>query len=108
MEEAYKSLDDIILYITNTKEYQKCISLKEKMNQSEEIKSLIEEIKIKQKIFVKHPSKEIEFQLMELNQRLETIPIYSSYQRNLEKVNEMIDYVRDSLNDYFDHLFHSE
>ena len=105
MEEVYKSLDEIVSYIKDTKEYQKCVSLKEKMDQNEEIKSLIEEIKRKQKEFVKSPSQEIEDQLKRLNHQLESIPIYDTYQKNLEKVNEKIDYVRDSLNDYFDDLF---
>ncbi|MBQ6134926.1 MAG: YlbF family regulator [Bacilli bacterium] len=105
MEEVYKSLDEVVSYIKNTKEYQKCISLKEKMNQNDEIKSLVEEIKKKQKEFVKNPSQEIEDQLKSLNHQLESIPIYDIYQKNLAKVNEKIDYVRDSLNDYFDDLF---
>ena len=34
-----------------------------------------------------------------------SIPIYNVYMKKLNKVNEMIDYVQDELNDYFYKLF---
>lgn len=106
MEEVYNSLDEVISYIQSTKEYQKCLSLKEKMNQSDEIKSLVEEIKMIQKKLVHHPNdSDLENKLKELTEQLEAIPIYASYQDNLVKVNEKIDYVKNRLNDYFQDLF---
>ena len=39
------------------------------------------------------------------NEELFNIPIYKIYLDNLEVVNQKIDYVKDSLNDYFYKLF---
>ena len=101
MAKAEKMLDDEGLKNLALKEYP------EKNREACEalVESLVEEIKKKQKEFVKNPSQEIEDQLKSLNHQLESIPIYDIYQKNLAKVNEKIDYVRDSLNDYFDDLF---
>jgi len=105
MENVYSSLEDIIQYIQNTKEYQMCISLKEKMKDNEEIQSLVKDVKKYQKKYVQsNYHSEIKEKLDELEKRLSEIPIYVVYLDNLSKVNEMIDYVRDSLNDYFDKL----
>ena len=51
---------------------------------------------------------EVKKELDALEERLEEIPIYVIYLENLMKVNEMIDMVRDSLNDYFCELFNKK
>ena len=106
MEEVYKCLDEVILSIQNTKEYQRCISLKEQMNDNPEILSLVEEVKNCQKKYIRsgYDSK-IKEELDELENKLNSIPVYAVYLENLMKVNEMIEYVKEHLNDYFDTLF---
>lgn len=102
MENLYKALDEVILCITESKEYEMCISLKEKMKDNEEINKLVNKVKELQKKYVKSSyNEEIKKELDLINKRLEEIPIYHIYLSNLEKVNEKIDYVKDSLNDYF-------
>lgn len=102
MENLYKVLDEVILCIKESKEYEMCISLKEKMENNEEINKLVNEVKELQKKYVKsNYDEKIKKELDLTNQRLEEIPIYNIYLSNLEKVNEKIDYVKDSLNDYF-------
>ena len=106
MEDVNKSLDEVIEVIQSTKEYQRCISLKEKMSHNEEIQSLVKEVKDYQKKYVRsNYDSSIKEKLDDLEKRLEEIPVYVVYLQSLEEVNHMIDYVRDSLNDYFDHLF---
>ena len=101
-----KELDELVSYIKNTSSYKNCISIKKKMDENEEICSLIEEIKSLQKKYVKsNYDDSIKEKLDKLESKLNSIPIYVEYNNNLEKVNEMIDLVKDELNDYFTDLF---
>lgn len=104
MEKLNKSLDEVVDCIKNSKEYKKCIKLKEQMKSNDEINSLVKEIKLKQKKYIRSNDSNILSELKELEERLNCIPIYHIYTENLEKVNNMINYVRDELNDYFDKL----
>ena len=104
MEELSNSLDEVVNCIKNSKEYKKCIELKEKMNSNDEINFLVKEIKLKQKKYIRSNDSNILGELNELEERLNCIPIYHVYTKNLEKVNEYINYVKDELNDYFDKL----
>ena len=101
MEKLNKSLDEVVDCIKNSKEYKKCIELKEKMDSNEEVNSLVKEIKTKQKEYIKSNDPNILSELKSLENSLNFIPIYHVYTINLEKVNEMINYVKDELNDYF-------
>lgn len=101
MEKLNKSLDEVVDCIKNSKEYKKCIELKEKMDSNEEVNSLVKEIKTKQKEYIKSNDPNILSELKSLENSLNSIPIYHVYTINLEKVNEMINYVKDELNDYF-------
>ena len=105
MEELYNSLEEVIHTIQSSQEYQKCISLKEQMKDNEKVNSLINTIKKTQKEYVKSSyDKELKKTLDSLEEELYSIPIYHIYNDNLEKVNEMIEYVKEHLNDYFNHL----
>lgn len=101
MEKLNKSIDEVVLCIKNSKEYRKCILLKEKMKDNDEINSLVKEIKLKQKKYIKTNDSNVLSELNELEEKLNCIPIYHVYTENLEKVNEYINYVKDELNDYF-------
>ena len=106
MESVNDSLKEVIECIKNSKEYKKCILLKEQMNANEELVNLIKKVKDCQKKYVRSNystavAKELEGLLGNLN----SIPIYSIYMGNLDIVNQKIDYVRDELNDYFYSLF---
>ena len=104
MEKLNKSLDEVVDTIKNSKEYKKCTLLKEKMETNDEINSLVKEIKSKQKKYIKSGDSNLLSELNELEERLNCIPIYHVYTENLEKVNYMINYVKDELNEYFDIL----
>ena len=106
MEKLYKAVDDVVNYIKLSDEYKNCVSLKDKMSKNQELTLLIEKIKKVQKEHVKsNYDKNIKQELDKLNNKLEEIPVYNIYLENLKKVNLMIDYVRDELNDYFYKLF---
>ena len=108
MEKLNKSLDEVVDCIKNSKEYKKCIGLKEKMDSNEEVNSLVKEIKTKQKEYIKSNDPNILSELKSLENSLNSIPIYHVYTINLEKVNEMINYVKDELNDYFQELLNKK
>lgn len=108
MEKLNRSLDEVVNCIKNSKEYKKCIELKEKMKSNDEINSLVKEIKLKQKKYIRSNDSNILSELNELEERLNSIPIYHVYTKNLEKVNEYISYVKDELNDYFIELLNKK
>jgi len=106
MEELYKALDELIYYITDSKEYKLCLELKDRMSSNSDINDKIVKIKKLQKEYIKSNYDEAKKQeLDKINEELLKIPIYKVYLDNLEVVNQMIDYVKDSLNDYFYKLF---
>ena len=108
MEELSRSLDEVVDCIKNSKEYKKCLELKEKMNTNDEINNLVKEIKTKQKKYIKSNDSNILEELKLLEDRLNNIPIYHIYLENLEIVNTMINYVKDELNDYFYNLLNKK
>ncbi len=109
MENVVSDLKEIVEYIQNSKEYQMCIKLKKQMADNTFICERVNQIKKLQKQFVQsgYDSK-IKKELDVLVSELETIPVYVIYTENLEVVNQKIDYVRDSLNDYFQLLFEKD
>ena len=108
MENLFKALDDVINTIKNSSEYKLCISLKKEMDSNDEIKELINKVKELQKKYIKSGYDEkIKKELDIVNDDLLQIPIYSIYNDNLAIVNERIEYVKDSLNDYFYKLFNN-
>ena len=95
-----KSLNQVLSGITQSHDYKRCIALKEKMKTNKEVMQIIDELKDAQKKYVKDGFKnkeEIEY----LEQKLYQIPIYVIYMEHLDRVNEMIAYVEEDLNDYF-------
>ena len=96
-----KALDDVINTIINSDDYKSCILLKEKMSTNKEICELVEKIKILQKKYVRESDEEVLAEIKVHEEKLNEIPIYVIYMQHLEKVNKMINYVKDELNDYF-------
>lgn len=96
-----KELEEVINTIINSDDYKSCIQLKEKMSTNKEICELVDKIKVLQKKYVRENGEEVLEELKPLEERLNEIPIYVIYMQHLEKVNEMINYVKDELNDYF-------
>jgi cell fate (sporulation/competence/biofilm development) regulator YmcA (YheA/YmcA/DUF963 family) len=99
-----KKLEEVITVIQKSEDYQECIKLKEKMKKNVELMQLIDTLKTLQKEYVKNGYQDKE-KLEEVENKLYEIPIYVTYMERLEKVNQMISYVEDDLNDYFYQLF---
>lgn len=109
MENLYKKLDDVILCIKESNECKNVIDIKKKMDSNEELKKKINDIKLLQKKYVKsNYDSSVKKDLDKLNDELLEVPIYRIYLDNLSVVNEKIEYVKDSLNDYFYNLFNKK
>lgn len=96
-----KALDEVIRCIIESNDYQKYIGLKEQMNKNTELMELVEKTKKLQKKYVNTNSDDILIELKEVEEKLNSIPIYVIYLQYLEKINEKIEFVKDELNDYF-------
>ena len=96
-----EELNKIIDYITNSSEYKKCISLKDKMSNNSKLMDKINKVKVLQKKYIKSNDLSIKKELDLLIEELNNEPLYYNYMNNLEKVNEMISFVNDELNNYF-------
>lgn len=108
MEDLYNSLDEVIKCIKESPEYIKCNELKDKMSSNSEITELINKTKKLQKEYIKSNDDNIKIELDNITERLNDIPIYYMYNDNLKLVNDKIEYVKDSLNNYFYKLFNEE
>ena len=105
MENVYKAIDEVILCIKESDDYKKCLDLKEKINSNQDVKDLIERLKSLQKKYIKsNYDSTVKEELDKCREELFNIPIYNIYIDSLEKVNQKIDYVRDTLNSYFEKL----
>ena len=104
-----RALNDVVDYIKDSNEYKTCLDLKKKMSDNEEVNALVRQVKLLQQKYIKsNYNKEIKKELDEINKRLDDIPIYVIYKQNLEKVNNMINTVKDELNNYFDDLLNKK
>ena len=75
------------------------------MDEDNNIKELVSKIKKLQKEYVKSNNDDIKKELDKLEDELNNIDTYVIYNQNLEVVNNMINYVKEDLNDYFYNLF---
>ncbi len=106
MEEFYNALEDVVSCVCQSTEYQNCLNIREKMSNNSELVELIQNIKKVQKQYIRsNYDKELKRKLDDMKNQLEQIPIYVVYLQNLNIVNEKIEYIKDSLNDYFYQLF---
>ncbi|MBR2679049.1 MAG: YlbF family regulator [Bacilli bacterium] len=109
MEKLYKSLNEVIDCIKESPEYKDCLKIKEQMDSNEELVELINKVKELQKKYIRsNYDSNIKKELDECESKLKEIPIYNIYLEKLKEVNQMIDYVKDSLNDYFDKLLNKK
>ena len=101
-KELEKSVRDLKDYIESCPEYIKVLELKKKMEKSSVVSKLIDEIKDTQKKYVRSGYDEnVGKHLKNLEKKLKEIPIYLEYNKNLDKINDMIFTVKEELNEYF-------
>ena len=98
-KEILDKIDEIIEVIENSPEYQKYLLLKDKINCNEELKRLINEVKVLQKDVVHHLNKkdELNNKMDELNSN----PLYREYINTLFEINNIYAIIENSINKYF-------
>ena len=87
------SIDELVNYIINTKEYKDCIKYKKEMENDKDILDKVNSIKKLQKEFVRSNNSDIKDKLDLLEEELNNNDLYTKYNQNLEVVNQMICYV---------------
>ena len=100
-----KEINDVVNSITSSEAYKKCLEIKEKMKDNTDVNTRVNKIKKLQKEYIRSNDDSILKELDILKEELNSIPIYYMYNQYLEEVNQMISYVNDELNNYFNNLF---
>ena len=100
-KELKENIEDIVVYITNSDSYIRCIYIKKQMDKNKDLCEKIEKIKKLQKEYIRSNDNEIKEKLDNLVNEINNIPIYVEYNNSLEEVNKMINLVKDRLNEYF-------
>ncbi len=101
-KESQESLKKIIDYIKTTDEYIKVDNLKKIIAKDNNLMATIEKVKELQKKYIRsNYDSKIKEQLDEVVNILNSNKVYLEYNFYLEKVNRMLDLVREELNDYF-------
>ena len=98
-KEILDKVDEIINKIESSDLYQKYIDLKKKMDDNEEIKLLINEIKVLQKDVVHHMDKKKELQ--EKEEQLNNYTLYREYNNTIYEINNIYGIIEKDLNNYF-------
>ena len=89
-KEVISKIDTLINTIKSSNEYKEYIELLDKVNLSNEIKELTNEIRLINKKLVLTPSVELENLLKEKEKELNEIPLYLEYKYKLEELNNML------------------
>lgn len=99
-------VDNLINFIKNSQEYKDYIFLSEKLSSNKKVNNYINQIKKLQKEIVKKEvnhediskfEEEISFLLDELNK----IPLYVEFTSKQEELNEIYQYIKNTLDQYF-------
>ena len=98
---------EIVNYIQNTKEYKNYLKAKDLLNQDEELKSIIKNIKKYQQDIVKKNAKkdELEEKIDECLEKLHFSPLYNEYEMFQNEVNNMLIIFENKINKYFKDVF---
>ena len=97
--EILNKIDEIISKIEQSDNYLKYLDLKDKINKNNELKLLINEIKVLQKDIVHHINKKdlLNSKLKELEEN----PIYREYNNTIYEINSTYSIIENELNNYF-------
>ena len=96
-KEVISKIDTLINTIKSSNEYKEYIELLDKVNLSNEIKKLTNEIRLINKKLVLTPSVELEKLLKEKEKELNEIPLYLEYKYKLEELNNMLTIIKNKV-----------
>lgn len=96
-KKVINEIDTLIEVIKSSDIYKEYIDLLEKVNASDEIKNLTNEIRILNKKLVLNPSIELEELLKNKEKELNEIPLYLEYKYKLEELNNMLTIIKNKV-----------
>ena len=101
-KEVLEKIDELVSYIKESKEYQKYINIRNKLDDNMNIKKLIEDVKKIQQELVKseyykdiEKAKILKESLDSKNKELKSYPIYNEYEHAIEELNEILFPIKD-------------
>ena len=98
--DVLEKVDEIVSEIENSPEYQKYLTLKEKISSNKELMELINKVRVLQKDYVHHLCSKKE--LDSVNTKLNDNPLYREYSNTIAEINNTYNIIETSLNSYFD------
>lgn len=104
-----KKVDEVVVTIQDSREYQDYHFLKEKMIKNQHIMKLIGEIKTKQKELVRKKynhddTKKLEEELYDLENELKIIPLYCDFLEKQIELNKIYQNIKEQLDNYLYNL----
>ena len=96
-KEVINEIDTLINTIKSSDIYKEYIDLLDKVNSSNEIKELTNEIRLINKKLVLTPSIELEELLSKRQKELNEIPLYLEYKYKLEELNNMLTVIKNKV-----------
>lgn len=106
MENLLNKIDDLVNTIKDSNEYKRYLELENKISNNNEIMTLINDVKNKEKAIVNSKSKEesilLQKELDDLLSKLNEYPLYNEYIELQEELNNLFGTIKDKLNNYFE------
>lgn len=99
--EILLKVDELLLSVEKSSDYQKYLMLQEKIKKNKEVTRLINEVRVLQKDVTHHLDKR---DLLEEKQKeLEDNPLYREYQNVVAEINNTFAVIEGTINNYFYH-----
>ena len=100
-EKLDKALEELINSFNEDDDFQEYFRVREKVKNNKEIMDLISLVKKLQKELVKSGSEEVQKELDDTVSKLESIPLYDTYNKKLEIANQKNELLVKEVNDFF-------
>lgn len=104
MDNIKKDIDELFKEIDNSEVYKNYLSSKKQLECNKEITDLVNNIKRLQKIATNNKDEQVELELKDLYNKLNSYPLYQSYLTYKEELNNMLTEVSDTFSNYFNDM----
>ena len=101
-KDVLEKVDELVTSIKESKEYQKYIMIRNKLDENKDIKKIIKDVKKIQQELVKseyykdtEKAKILKESLDNKNKELKSYPIYNEYEHAIEELNEILFPIKD-------------
>jgi len=101
MNNIEKEIDDLFNELESSDLYKNYKNVKKQLEENTELNKILTEVKRLQKIAVNEKDKQVELELKKLYEELDNYPLYQSYLSIKEELEEQLQHISFTLNDYF-------